>query len=50
MVQLYLEFDKTNVLKQGVLTPCKNKKTYVIEQIQQVFKRHIKVKDRKNKS
>ena len=22
-----LEFDKTNVLKQGVLTPCENKKT-----------------------
>ena len=25
-VWLYLEFDKTNVLKQGVLTPCENKK------------------------
>jgi len=27
MVRLYLEFDKTNVIKQGVLTPCENKKT-----------------------
>ena len=33
MVRLYLEFDKTNVIKQGVLTPCENKKPYVIEQI-----------------
>jgi len=24
---IYLEFDKTNILKQGVLTPCENKKT-----------------------
>ena len=27
MVRLYLEFDKTNILKQGALTPCENKKT-----------------------
>ena len=27
MIRLYLEFDKKNVLKQGVLTPCENKKT-----------------------
>jgi len=26
MVRLYVEFDKTNVLKQGLLTPCENKK------------------------
>ena len=24
---IYLEFNKTNILKQGVLTPCENKKT-----------------------
>lgn len=30
---MYLEFDKTNVLKQGVLTSFENKKNYVIEQV-----------------